>query len=469
MTATPPAETAFRVADRLRADGPWDVFGERIRRYEIHLTGRSVEMARGPIVLEGYGVRLLRPRGGRTGVGFQASTDLSDDGVGSALAEAEAVSRHSVFPAKSVALPSTAASRGAPVDVRDRALWERPMEALEAHVATLLAAFDGKADVAPSFGSLRATLTEASIANSSGARASFAHTTVELELAVKAFGGPEGPPPGEYWVNDSFRRIEPGRVRGDVEAWCGFARDVRRARPTPSGEHPVVLPPSVVAGILPSVLGYRFTGGARLREVAPAEGTVVGVPELSVRDDGRVPWAIASAAVDDEGTPQRSRTLVSNGAVSGLLYDLLHGAAFEVPSTGNGVREGEWFHDWRRFLHAPVGRSTTIVVEPGTSGSDAEVVEAAGNGIWVQQLGWAVPDPLSTAFGGEVRIGYRIRNGKLAEPVRGGTVGGVVLAPPGSPSMLSTIGALGSDAVLAEGVLSPTILVKGLTVAGPGG
>jgi predicted Zn-dependent protease len=342
------------------------------------------------------------------------------------------------------------------------------MEALEAHVATLLAAFDGKADVAPSFGSMRATLAEASIANSSGARTSFAHTTVELEIAVKASGGPEGPPPGEYWVNDTFRRLDPGRVPGDVEAWCGFARDVRRARPTPSGARPVVLPPSVVAGILPSVLGYRFTGGARLREVAPAEGTVVGVPELSVRDDGRVPWAIASAAVDDEGTPQRSRTLVSNGAVSGLLYDLLHGAAFEVPSTGNGLRGAEWYRDWRRFLHAPVGTSTTIVIEPGTSGTDPEVVEAAGDGIWVQQLGWAVPDPLSTAFGGEVRIGYRIRNGKLAEPVRGGTVGGVVLAPPGSPSMLSPLGALGSDAVLEEGVLSPTSLVKGLTVAGPG-
>lgn len=469
MSEEPPADTAFRVADRMSADPPWDVFAERVRRYEIHLNGRSVEMTRGPIELEGYGLRVLRPREGKVGSGFQASTDLTDAGVRTALADAETIARHAAFPAKSVELPAESRSHAAPVEVRDRRLWDRPMDSLDDYVAALLAAFDGVTDVVPSFGSVRATLVEATIANSQGIRQSFAHTKVEFEIAVKAFGGPEGVPPGEYWVNDNTRRLEPERLPAEVERWCGFARDVRRAKPTPAGARAVVLPPSVLSGIFPIVFGSRFTGDARLREIAPTAGAVLGPPELSIRDDGRVPWAVGSAPVDDEGTAQRSRTLLSHGAVAELLYDSLRGAAFGLPSSGNAVREAPGgFHDWRRFLHRPIATSTTVVIEPGTGGSDREVIEAAGDGIWVQQLGWAYPDPVSTAFGGEVRIGYRIRGGKLAEPVRGGTVGGFVLAPPGQPSMLSTIGTLGSDAELSEGVLTPTVLVKGLTVAGAG-
>jgi predicted Zn-dependent protease len=223
----------------------------------------------------------------------------------------------------------------------------------------------------------------------------------------------------------------------------------------------------VLAGILPSVLGFRWTGSARLRELAPAKGTVVGVPELDVYDDGRFPWGPNTAPVDDEGVTTRRRTLISGGAVEEILYDVLHAGAFDVPSSGNGLR-GTTFgsRDWLRFTSAPGVDSSTMIVEPGAGGTDAEIAEAAGEGIWLQQLGWASPDPISGTFGGEIRIGYRIRNGKIAEPVRGGTIGGTVLAPPGTPSLLTCIAAVGSEGRLVDDLFSPTLLVKSLTVAG---
>ena len=231
----------------------------------------------------------------------------------------------------------------------------------------------------------------------------------------------------------------------------------------------MVLPASVSSGILPLVIGFQFTGSARLRKIAPEIGRTVGIAGLSLHDDGRVPWAASSFPLDDEGTPSRRRTLIANGVVSELMYDALHAGAFDLPPTGNAVRGMEFgFRDWRRFLHRPVGTATTVVVDPGSGGSDAELIETAGDGVWVQQLGWAIPDPISTAFGGELRIGYRIRNGKLAESVRGGTVGGVVLAPPGAPSMLASVAAIGSTPTLTDGVQMPTLLVRSLTVAGSG-
>ncbi len=464
---TAPNPLAHRVAEAIRTPAPWEVFAERLRRYEIHFNGRVVEVLRGPLVVEGYGVRLFRPNGEAIGTGFQASTDSTPSGIAQVVSDAEAIAARSTFPAKAVNLPSGAAAKADSSQILDTKLWAAPIPRMEEYLQQLLAPFDRLKDVVPSFGSTRATLTETSLANSSGLRTQYAHTTITIELALKAFGGAEGAPPGEYWVNDQVRRLDPAHAGDRVADWAQFAQDARRAKAPPTGELPVVLPAEVLATILPSVMGFRFSGLSRLRQIAPEAGSAVAAPGLTVYDDGTIPWAPNSAPYDDEGTATGRRTLVKDGAASELLYDLLHAGAFSSRPTGNGLR-GLTFgtRDWMRFAHDPGLGPTTLDVPAGSGGSDAELAEVAGDGIWVQQLGWASPDGLSGAFGGEVRIGYRIRGGKLAEPVRGGTVGGVVLAPPGTPSMLSSVAALGSKVELCDSLRSPTMLVKPLTVAG---
>ncbi|MFZ0892752.1 MAG: TldD/PmbA family protein [Thermoplasmata archaeon] len=459
-------QVAFRVADRLRTPVPWEVYGERLRRYEIHFQGRTLEAIRGPLLVEGFGVRIFRARDGQTGVGFQASTDSSEAGIAATLSDAEQIAVHSNFPTKKVDLPADG-TPGAVGDVRDEHLWNDPIARLEEYVAGLLAPFDSIRASVPSFGSVRATLAEVSIANSSGLRASYPHTQIALELAVKSFGGSEGAPPGEFWVNESFRRIDPLHAGDRVAEWCRYAQDARRAAPPPTGELPVVLPPAIVEGILPLVLGYRLSGAARLRQIAPEEGSMIATSLITIHDDGRYPWGILSGPVDEEGTPRGRRSLVKAGATAQLVYDVLHGGAFDLPSSGNAARGLDFGPgDWIRFRHSPMVGPTTLVVDPGTGGTDAELIEAAGDGIWIQQLGWPAPDPISAGFGGEIRIGYRIRNGKLAEPVRGGTVGGVVFASGGTPSMLGSVAAVGSRAELSGTLSAPSLLIKNLTVAG---
>ncbi|MCI4366059.1 MAG: TldD/PmbA family protein [Thermoplasmata archaeon] len=464
-SAEPTGSVGQRVADRLRTEGPWEVFGERIRRFEFHFNGRMVEAIRGPLCVEGYGLRVFRTHGDRIGRGFQASTDFTPEGIAEAVRDADLIAVHSDFPTKHVNLPTTAPQ--GTVDVVDTKLWEAPLPRLAAYVAGLLAPFDSIKDVVPSFGSVRATLTETSVANSGGLRADYRHTIVALELAVKAFGGPEGAPPGEYWVNQLDRRVDPDHAGDPVAAWCQYARDARRAKAPPNGDLPVVLPPHVLSGILPGVLAFRCTGAARLQEVAPEVGSMLGAQNFTLHDDGRYPWAVNTGPLDDEGTATGSRALIESGKVTGLLYDVLHAGAFEVASTGNAFRgAGFGARDWMRFTYPPGVGASTLVVKPGSGGTDEEIAEAAGEGIWVQQLGWASPDPLSGFFGGEIRIGYRIRNGKIAEPVRGGTVGGTVLGPPAAPSLLANIAAIGSKGTLSDYLSAPTLLVKPLTVAG---
>ena len=461
------SDAAFRVADRLKVDAPWEVFGQRIRRFEIHLNGTEVEMVRGPITLEGYGLRLLRTHGKKTGAGFQASTDFSDVGIRAAAADAESVARHSEFPAAKVELPSHGGTAGE-IPIVDARLWADPLSAVEQYVAEIARGFAHRKDVGPSFGSVRATLSETSIANSAGLKAAFPQTSVEFEIAIKSSGGPEGAAPGEYWVNELSRRLEPEKLPAEIDDWCRFAADGRHASMPPTGELPVILPAGVLTGILPAVFGFKFTGAARLRKIAPQKGDSVAAPTVTISDDGLYPWSPSTTPVDGEGSPRGGRPLISKGQVAGLLYDSLHAGAFDTGSTASASRATNpiGYTDWREFSRAPAVTTSTIAVATGDGGSDAELIEAARDGIWVQQLGWAIPDPISGAFGGEVRMGYRIRNGKLAEPVRGGTVGGTVMAPPGKPSLLQNIAGIGKSATLSDRVAAPTILVRSLTVAG---
>lgn len=462
------ADTALRVGDRLRrrVETPWEVFGERIRRFEVHLNGGSVEMVRGPIAIEGYGVRTFTPQNGGMGVGFAATSDLSENGIDSAHALALVVGQHSQFPAKKVDLPGRSHGGSVELDIVDRALWSDPVAELESFASDLVAATSTTPHIEPSFGSVRATLAETTIANSAGASASYPHTLVDLEIAVKASGGPEGAAPGEWWVNARFNQLARGYVQREAPGWLRRAEDVRHAKPTPGGPTRVLFPPGVLNEILPVPLGFRLSGSAALRKMTPKAGSPVGPDSLAMYDDGLLPRSLGSSPVDDEGTPQRRKPLIEAGKTVETICDLLHGEAIGMGSSGNARREPPGFLSEMRFTNTPVPGPSTMVVQPGSGGTDEEMVEAAENGLWLDQLGWAFPDPFSTAFGGEIRLAYRIRHGRREEAVRGGTLGGVLLTPEGSPSFLRSLSAVGSKPEVVGTMSTPTWQVDDVEVAG---
>ena len=462
------AQTAMVGAERLRGKlaGPWDVYGERIRRYEIHLNGAQVEMFRGPIRLEGYGLRLFRPVDGGLGSGFSSTSDLSNEGVDESVRIAEQAAPFSRCPAKSVTLPSRSGGPARAVESVDRALWANPEESLRKCVHAMLSKFESRKGVVPSFGSVRATLTESTLANSEGSEERYSHTSVDLEFAVKAFEGPEGAAPGEYWVNSSSRRLLTDEIASEVGDWCRKAEDVRHAKATPTGNLTVLFPTSVLADVLPSIVGFRFGGAAQLRQMAPPVGTNVGSPMVTLRDDGLFPFGMGSSPSDDEGVTQGIRPLVEAGVVKGHLQDIVHASALGTQSTGNGLRGSGDFASWFHFTRSPSPATSTLVVQPGGGGTDQELIEGVTDGIWLDQLGYAFPDPVSGAFGGEIRMGYRIRNGRIAEPIRGGTVGGLVFGDSPEGTLLGGVGQVGTRSTLEGRLASPTLRVDGFPVAG---
>ncbi|MGI0140741.1 MAG: TldD/PmbA family protein [Thermoplasmata archaeon] len=460
------AETAQDAAARLRIAVPWEIYGQRLRRFEVYFDGQAIETSRGPILLEGAGLRVLRPLDGKTGVGFQATTDLSDDGLRSALSTAEATANTAVFPAARAELPSHAARVAQGPEICSVGLWEHAEESVLAYIHELIEAFSVRADVRPSFGSLKATLSETSIMNSEGLSTSYVSTEAELELAVKAFGGPEGRPPGEYWVMREMRALDPADIRTWGTAWSDRARDVRLAKSPPSGTLPVGLPAALLDQILPGALPLRFSGAGRLRQMGFEPGARVAAASVSIRQDPNVPWSTGSGPLDGEGSAAVSIPLIERGAAGELLYDTLHAAAFDRRSNGAAFRRSAFGpRTWQQFAHRPQPAIGTLVVSSGDVRSEAELVEGIEEGVWVDQLGWPIPDAMSGSFGGEIRLGYRIHHGKLGEPVRGGTVGGLVFALAPTPSLLGGVRAAGARAELVGQTLTPALVVDGLSIA----
>lgn len=464
-----PANLAASVADRLRGlAAPWDVFAERSRRFEIHLTGPRVALTRGPILLEGYGVRVFRPADDQVGVGFTSSTVFSNGAIRSVAEDAEKLSRFNRFPAKNVELPSRPPNRNGGPKVVDPSLWSDPMGSLERFASALVESIDGRKGSGLTFASVRATLSETSIANSTGLTLAYPHTVVETEVAVQASGGPAGRPPGEYWFISTGRQLSERAVPDLATEWSRFAEDTRRAQPPPNGDRPVVLPPEVLEGILPPVVRFRFGAAAKLRGLGTDPGARVAPTGFNVWNDDGIDWGIGSAPADDEGTPQGRRLLVSDGKANEILADSLYASALGLPVTGSAARPdiAGTRLAWGRFTRAPSPYSSTIVIPAGTGGDDPELVEQVDDGIWVQKIGWAQPDPVSGRFGGEIRLGYRIRHGKLSEPVRGGTVGGFVVGGEDAPSILHDLLAIGSKATLVGDLSAPTLLIRSLSVSG---
>jgi TldD protein len=104
----------------------------------------------------------------------------------------------------------------------------------------------------------------------------------------------------------------------------------------------------------------------------------------------------------------------------------------------------------------------------------AEILKSVKNGIYAVQFGGGQVDITSGKFVFSCTEAYRIRGGKIAEPVKGATLIG------DGPTVLSRVMVIGNDLALDDGVGvcgmggqsvpagvgQPTLLIDGLTVGG---
>lgn len=270
---------------------------------------------------------------------------------------------------------------------------------------------------------------------------------------------------GRYLYDDLFK---PETWNRTIDVALAQALVNLESVAAPAGEMPVVLGPGWPGVLLHEAVGHGLEGDFNRKGTSAFSGRIgerVAAPGVTVVDDGAIGGRRGSLTIDDEGTPTRRNVLIEDGILKGYIQDRLNARLMGVEPTGNGRRES--------FAHAPMPRMTNTFMLAGTDDPN-ELVSRVKDGIYAKSFGGGQVDITSGKFVFSCTEAYRIRGGRIAEPIKGATLIG------DGPTVLTKIKGIGNDLELDEGigicgkggqsvpagVGQPTLLIDGLTVGG---
>ena len=236
----------------------------------------------------------------------------------------------------------------------------------------------------------------------------------------------------------------------------------------PAGEMQVLLGPGWPGVLLHEAVGHGLEGDFNRKGTSAFSGRIgerVAAPGVTVIDDGAIHSRRGSLTIDDEGTLTDRTVLIEDGILKGYIHDRLSARLMDMAPTGNGRRQS--------FAHSPMPRMTNTFMLGGKD-DPAELLGRMKDGIYAKNFGGGQVDITNGKFVFGCTEAYRVRNGKIAEPVKGATLIG------DGPSVLTRVIGIGNDMALDEGVGTcgkggqtvpagvgqPTLLIDGLTVGG---
>ena len=271
--------------------------------------------------------------------------------------------------------------------------------------------------------------------------------------------------PGGSEGFELFDRID---VEGCAREAARVAVTMLEAKPCPAGKMPVVIDNGFGGVIFHEACGHGLEATAVARNAsvfAGKMGQLIASPLVTAIDDGTIPNGWGSAEMDDEGTPTARNILIENGVLRSYLVDRLNGRRMGAAITGSARRQ-----DYR---YAPTSRMTNTFIANGKS-TPEEIIANTEYGLYAKQMGGGSVDPATGAFNFAVLEGYLIRNGKIAEPVRGATLIGK------GTEVLRDIDMVGNNLKRAQGMCGsksgsiptdvgqPMLRVSSMTVGGRG-
>ena len=192
-------------------------------------------------------------------------------------------------------------------------------------------------------------------------------------------------------------------------------------------------------------------------------GTLVASPKVTAIDDGTIAGAWGSVNIDDEGTPTQRNVLIENGILKSYMIDRLGSRRMGLPMTGNARREG--------YTYEATSRMTNTYLANGPDKNE-DIIASMEYGLYCRKMGGGSVNPLTGDFNFSVAEGYLVRNGKIAEAVRGASLVG------NGGEILKRIDMVGNNLERAQGMCGsssgsvptdvgqPLIRVSTITVGG---
>jgi TldD protein len=259
----------------------------------------------------------------------------------------------------------------------------------------------------------------------------------------------------------------------DIEAYgCEAARSAKTmllADYAPAGNFPVVIENELGGIIFHEACGHGLEAAAVARKAsvfADKIGEYVASPIVTAYDDGTLPNTWGSLNIDDEGSPTQKNLLIESGILKGYLIDKLGSRKMGMASTGSSRRES--------YKNPPTSRMNNTYIAPGTS-TPEEIISNTEQGIYAKYIDGGSVNPATSDYNFTVSEGYMIRNGEIAEPIKGAILIGKGIDTLKKIDMVGNNLGLGvgmcgaSSGTLPVTVGQPMIRVSELTVGGRGG
>ena len=242
------------------------------------------------------------------------------------------------------------------------------------------------------------------------------------------------------------------------------------AKECPSGVMPVVIGNGWGGVLFHESCGHPLEASAVSKGLSCFSNNKIGdyiaSPIVSAVDDSTMPGEWGSIDIDDEGNPGTKRLLIKNGKLNDYMIDDLNGR--RMGREGNGACRRQ------NYRYCPTSRMSNTYICNGKS-TPEEIIAATKLGLYAVSFNGGSVDPTTGEFNFGCSEAYIIRDGKIAEPVKGATLIGKGF------EILKNIDMVGNDLKLAQGMCGaasgsirtnvgqPTLRVSQITVGGRGG
>lgn len=205
-------------------------------------------------------------------------------------------------------------------------------------------------------------------------------------------------------------------IEKEVKNLCQSAIDKLTAKPSPSGEMPVIIAPGFGAVIFHEACGHAMEATTVANGVSILSGCLnkkIASDKVTIIDDGTILNEWGSTNIDDEGNPTKKNVLIENGVLKGYLIDELNNRKMNMNITGSGRRES--------YKYAPTSRMNNTYLLNGTDKIE-NMIKSIDYGIYATNMGGGSVDPITGDFNFAVNEAYLIENGKITHMVKGGSL-----------------------------------------------
>jgi len=278
---------------------------------------------------------------------------------------------------------------------------------------------------------------------------------------------------GEEIYEDSTKYFFQNVIGQSESAIATLKADIEKAKPfihAPTiepGKYRVVLDSEITGIFTHESFGHKSEADFMLGDEAmKAEwemGKEVASPILSIVDDGDWPETSGDLPVDDEGNFKEKTYLIKDGKLAGRLHSTQTAIMLDEKPTGNARA--------MNFQYEPIVRMTNTYIEKGEKSLD-QMISGIEEGLYI--VGAKHGMGMST-FTIAPSKAYKIKDGKLCEPVKVSVISGNVF------ETLNLIEEVGNDFHICSSSLGgcgkmeqfplpvadggPSIVVKEMTVS----